>query len=161
MTPSFQIRTATVEDIPTIYKFIMELAVYEKLVHEVVATEDSLRDRLFDNRLAGEVVLGLENGTPVGMALFFHNFSTFMGKPGLYLEDLYVQEQHRGRGYGKALLVHLAKIARERDCGRFEWSVLDWNTPAIKFYESLGAKPMDGWTVYRVTGQALEDLADM
>lgn len=161
MSSTFHIRAAKENDIPLILKFINDLAVYEKLEHEVEATEAKLKATLFEQRLAGEVVFGMEGDQPVAMALFFHNYSTFLAKPGLYLEDLFVPEAFRGRGYGKAMLIHLAKTARSRGCGRFEWSVLDWNTPAIGFYEKLGAKPMDGWTVYRVTGQALENLADL
>ena len=157
--PPVEIRVATENDVPLILSFIRELAKYEKLSHEVVATEDVLRDSLFGERTGAEVVIGYEDGTPAGFAIFFHNFSTFLGRPGLYLEDLYVKPERRGRGLGRALLVHLAKLARERGCGRMEWSVLDWNEPAIKLYKGIGATPMDEWTVYRVTGEALEDLA--
>lgn len=159
MDNGFTIRRGTEQDIPVILGFIRELAEYEKLLDMVVATEDSLRATLFGVRSYAEVVLACEGDSPVGFALFFHNFSTFLGKPGLYLEDLYVQPQVRGKGYGKALLKYLAKIAVERGCGRFEWWVLDWNDPSIQFYKSLGATPMDEWTVFRVTGENLEKLA--
>lgn len=161
MSQHFHIRPANEEDIPLILQFIRELAEYEKLAHEVEATEAQLRETLFEKPLAGEVVLGMAANEAVAMALFFHNYSTFLARPGLYLEDLYVRESQRGRGFGRAMLIHLAKLARERGCGRFEWSVLDWNTPAIGFYQKLGAKPMDGWTVYRVSGDALVNLAQM
>ncbi|MFN0119886.1 MAG: N-acetyltransferase family protein [Blastocatellia bacterium] len=157
----FEIRGATIEDTPLILAFIRKLAEYENLAHEVAATEEGLRQRLFGPRPYAEVVLALENQRPVGFALFFHNFSTFLGKPGIYLEDLFVDVEHRGRGYGKALLVYLAQLAKERDCGRLEWSVLDWNEPSIRFYESLGAAPMNEWTIYRVTGAALDNLAGL
>ena len=154
-----EIRVATEADVPLILSFIRELAEYERLSHEVVATEEGLRDSLFGERTGAEVVIGYQDGSPAGFALFFHNFSTFLGRPGLYLEDLYVKPETRGRGLGRALLVYLAKLATERGCGRMEWSVLDWNEPAIKLYRGIGATPMDEWTVYRVTGEALEDLA--
>ena len=157
--PPVEMRVATEDDVPLILSFIRELAEYEKLSHEVVATEDVLRGSLFGERTGAEVVICSLSGTPAGFALFFHNFSTFLGRPGLYLEDLYVKPEMRGRGLGRALLVHLAKLARERGCGRMEWSVLDWNEPAIKLYKGIGAVPMDEWTVYRVTGEALENLA--
>jgi GNAT superfamily N-acetyltransferase len=156
---AFSIRPATESDIPIILGFIRELANYEKLLELVVATEESLHASLFGERRYAEVVIGCEGDTPVGFALFFHNYSTFLGKPGLYLEDLYVQPRVRGKGYGKALIRHLAKIAVARGCGRFEWWVLDWNEPSIQFYKSLGAIPMDEWTVFRVTGEALDNLA--
>ena len=154
-----EIRVATEDDVPLILSLIRELAEYEGLGHEVVATEEVLRDSLFGERAGAEVVICHSDGAPAGFALFFHNFSTFLGRPGLYLEDLYVRPEMRGRGIGRALLVHLAGLARERGCGRMEWSVLDWNEPAIALYKSIGATPMDEWTVYRVTGDALEDLA--
>ena len=157
--PPVEMRVATEDDVPLILSFIRELAEYEKLSHEVVATEDVLRGSLFGERTGAEVVICYLSGTPAGFALFFHNFSTFLGRPGLYLEDLYVKPEMRGRGLGRALLVHLAKLARERGCGRMEWSVLDWNEPAIKLYKGIGAVPMDEWTVYRFTGEALENLA--
>ena len=154
-----RIREATEEDVPLILSLIRELAEYEKLSDEVVATEDGLRENLFGERRYAEVLIAEHGGTPAGFALFFHNFSTFLGKPGIYLEDLYVKPEFRGAGIGKELLVHLARLAKRRDCGRLEWWVLDWNEPAIGFYRSVGAEPMDDWTVYRVSGSALEDLA--
>ena len=156
-----RIDPATVDDVPTILGFIRELADYEKLSHEAVADEEDLRRTLFGERPYAEVRIARLGGKAVAFALFFHNYSTFLGKPGIYLEDLYVSVEHRGRGVGKALLAHLAGLAVVRGCGRFEWSVLDWNEPAIRFYEALGAVPMDEWTVYRTTGRALRDLADI
>lgn len=153
------IRPATVADVPLILRFIRELAAYERLAHEVVATEDGLRDTLFGARPHAEVVIAEEGGEPAGFALFFHNYSTFLGRPGIYLEDLYVRPEMRGKGTGRALLAHLARLAVERGCGRLEWWVLDWNEPAIRFYRTLGARPMDDWTVFRVDGDALERLA--
>jgi GNAT superfamily N-acetyltransferase len=157
--PPLRIEPATERDVTLILELIRGLAVYEKLAHEVTATEAGLRDTLFGARPAAEVIIGYAGDTPAGFALFFPNYSTFLGKPGLYLEDLYVAPEWRGRGFGRALLSHLAKIAVERNCGRFEWSVLDWNEPAIGFYKSLGAKLMDGWSIFRVTGDALTRLA--
>jgi GNAT superfamily N-acetyltransferase len=159
MTPIFSIRTATIDDVPLILQFVRELAEYEKLAHEVTATEELLRANLFGARKTAEVLIGFEGDEPAGFALFFHNFSTFIGKPGIYLEDLFVRPKFRGRGHGKALMVHLAKIAQERDCGRFEWWVLNWNTPSIEFYRSLGAKPMSEWTVQRMTRNEIDVLA--
>ena len=153
------IKQATVDDVPLILQFIKELADYEGLLNEVVATEEVLRETLFGERKVAEVVIGYYENQSVGFALFFHNFSTFLGKPGIYLEDLYVKPEYRGRGFGKSLLAYLARLAMERNCGRLEWWVLDWNEPAIKFYKSLGALPMDEWTVFRVTGDSLEKLA--
>ncbi len=150
--PSLEIRAATPDDVPLILSFVRELAEYERLSHEVVATEYTLRESLFGERRGAEVVIGYHEGTPAGFALFFHSFSTFLGKPGIYLEDLYVRPEFRGAGIGRALLAHLARLARERGCGRLEWSVLDWNEPAIGFYSKIGASPVSGWTVYRVTG---------
>lgn len=155
----FTIRPAVAEDVPVILEFVNALAVYEKLSHEVVATEAALREFLFGSRPMAEVIIGCLATEPVGFALFFHNFSTFLGRPGLYLEDLFVNEEVRGRGFGRAMLAYLAQLARQRQCGRLEWSVLDWNSPAIGFYRSLGAVPMDEWTVNRVTGEALDRLA--
>lgn len=143
---------------PLILKFIKELADYEKMLDQVVATEEIIEDSIF-NRKKAEVVFAVYNGEEVGFALYFNNFSTFLGKPGLYLEDLYVREQMRGKGIGKTLLAYLAKIAVEQDCGRFEWWCLDWNKPSIDFYLKLGAIPMDEWTVYRVCDDALIELA--
>ncbi len=160
MPDHFEIRSATSADVPGILSFINKLAVYEKLAHEVTATEAGLQETLFGERRYAEVVIAYHHGQPVGFALFFHNYSTFLGKPGIYLEDLYVDEDQRGKGFGKALLIHLARLAEERNCGRLEWSVLDWNEPAIKFYKSLGAVPLDEWTVFRVTGAALATLAN-
>jgi len=153
------IRPASESDVSLILGFIKKLAEYEKLSHEVVATEATLRNYLFGARPAAEVILAYWAGQPVGFALFFHNFSTFLGRAGIYLEDLFVDPEHRGKGIGKALLVHLARIATERDCGRLEWSVLDWNEPSIQFYRKLGAESKDAWTTYRLTGDALERLA--
>lgn len=155
---SFTIRKATENDTPTILHLITQLAIYEKLEHEVVATEETLKETIFRQKYA-EVIIGEEDGKPVGFALFFHNYSTFLAKPGIYLEDLFVEIEHRGKGYGKKLLAELAKIAKERSCGRLEWSVLNWNTPAIDFYKSIGAKPQDEWTVYRMTEKEINDLA--
>ena len=156
---NFKIRPATERDVPVILAFIRQLAEYEKLSHEAVMTEEILRQSLFGSRRAAEVLLGYSGDLPVAFAVFFHNFSTFLGRPGLYLEDLFVIPEMRGKGFGKAMLVELARIARERNCGRFEWSVLDWNKPAIDFYKALGAVPMDEWTIFRVTGEALKRLA--
>lgn len=160
MNENFSIKPATVDDVPLIFSFIKKLAEYEKLLHAVTATEDGLREVLFGERRYAQTVIAYYKNQPVGFALFFHNFSTFLGKPGIYLEDLFVDPEYRGKGFGKALLAHLAKLARERDCGRLEWAVLNWNKPSIDFYESLGAKPMNEWTVYRLTGEALEQLAN-
>lgn len=156
---SLVIRPATPEDCQTIVDHIRELAIFEHLDHEAVATAEQFRLHLFGPRPACESIMAEWDGQPAGFALFFTNFSTFLGKPGLYLEDLYVREPFRRQGIGKALLSSLAKIAVSRDYGRFEWSVLDWNAPAIEFYRSLGASPMDEWTVQRVSGEALEKLA--
>jgi len=152
------VRAASEKEVPLILAFIKELAEYERLSHEVVATEEALQKWLFGERPVAEVAIGDDEDEPAGFALFFHNFSTFLGRPGIYLEDLYVRPEFRGRGVGRVLLTHLAKLAKERGCGRLEWSVLNWNGPAIGFYESLGASQVDGWTVYRVTGEALEEL---
>ena len=152
-------RFATAEDVSLILAMIRELAEYERLSHEVVADEALLRQSLFGDRRVAEVIIAEEYGEPLAFALFFHNFSTFVGRPGIYLEDIYVRPPARGRGIGKALLVLLAKIAVERGCGRMEWSVLDWNEPAIGFYRKLGATTMDEWTVFRLAGPALEGLA--
>lgn len=157
---SCSIRFARREDTPTILHFIRALAEYEKLSDAVVATEDQVRQTLFGDSPAAEVVLAYWNDQPVGFALFFHNYSTFLAKKGLYLEDLFVLPDFRGKGIGKALLSTLAKIAVDRDCGRFEWAVLDWNEPAMKFYASLGAAPVKEWVIHRVTGDALRRLAE-
>ncbi|MCL2854980.1 MAG: GNAT family N-acetyltransferase [Defluviitaleaceae bacterium] len=156
---NFAIRSATTADVPLILAFIKELAVYEKMLDEVVATEELLKEWIFEKDKA-EVIIGEAGGKPVGFALFFHNFSTFVGRGGIYLEDLYIQPEYRGKGYGKAMLIHLAQIAVKRGCGRMEWSCLDWNTPSIDFYLSLGARPMVGWTVYRLAGDTLAAVAD-
>ncbi|HYR41660.1 MAG TPA: GNAT family N-acetyltransferase [Terriglobia bacterium] len=155
-----QIRKATETDVPVIAWFIRQLAEYERLLQETVMTEEILRESLFGSRSSAEVLLGYHEDKPVAFAVFFHNFSTFLGRRGLYLEDLFVIPEMRGKGFGRALLVHLARIARERNCGRFEWAVLNWNQPAIDFYKKLGAVPMNEWTTFRVTGEALERLAD-
>jgi GNAT superfamily N-acetyltransferase len=154
-----EVREASAEDVPLILTFIRELAEYERLSHEVVATEESLRRWLFGDRPVAEVLIAEHRGDDAGFVLFFHNFSTFLGKPGMYLEDIYVRPGFRGRGIGRTMLARLARLARERGCGRLEWSVLDWNEPSIRFYESLGAVAMDEWTVHRVTGEALDRLA--
>lgn len=156
----FEVRSATVEDVPLILDLIRELAEYEKLSHEVDATEDSLLEWLFGDRPVAEALVAEHGGEAAGFALFFHNFSTFLGKPGIYLEDLYVRPRFRRTGIGKAMLARLARLTKERGCGRLEWSVLDWNEPSIRFYESLGAVAMDDWTVHRVSGKALERLSD-
>ena len=157
--PKTRVREASEGDVPLILSLIRELAEYEKLSDEVVATEEGLREGLFGERRYAEVLVAEHDGTPAGFALFFHNFSTFLGEPGIYLEDLYVKPEFRGAGIGKELLVRLARLAKRRECGRLEWWVLDWNEPSIGFYKRLGAVPMDDWTVYRVSGSALEDLA--
>jgi len=160
VVPGLTVRPATTADAGVVLGFIKKLAEYEKLAHEVVATESTLRATLFGAKPYAEVVLAELDGKNVGFALFFHNFSTFLARPGLYLEDLFVDPEHRGSGVGKALLIYLARLAKARGCGRFEWSVLDWNEPAVNFYKSLGAVPMDEWTVFRETGDALAALAD-
>ena len=152
-------RFAEAGDTPLILDFIRRLADYEHLLDQVVADEATLADQLFEKKNA-EVLFALEDGKEVGFALFFHNFSTFLGRAGLYLEDLFVLPEHRGKGYGKAILQRLAAIAVERGCGRMEWWCLDWNQPSIGFYKSLGAEPMSDWTVYRLTGEILRDLAE-
>lgn len=154
-----RISPATPADVPTILALIRELAEYERLSQAVVATEDDVHASLFGERPRAEALLARENGEVAGFALFFHNYSTFVGRPGLYLEDLFVRPQLRGRGIGRALLSELARVALERDCGRMEWSVLDWNVDAIGFYEKLGAKPMTDWTVFRLAGEPLRALA--
>lgn len=152
------LRMAEKSDVSLILDFIKELAEYEGMLDEVKATEEILEETLFIKKSA-EVVIAEYDEKPIGFALFFHNFSTFLGKPGIYLEDLYVRKEARGLGIGKKLLAFLAKLAKERDCGRLEWWCLDWNKPSIEFYKKLGAKPMDEWTVYRVDGQDLEELS--
>jgi GNAT superfamily N-acetyltransferase len=157
---NFKIRFATVEDVPLILQFIKDLADYEQLLQEVVATEDILRVSLFEKKQA-EVIIGEYMGNPIGFALFFHNFSTFLGKSNLYLEDLFVKPDARGKGLGKILLAFLGKIAIDRGCGRLDWWCLDWNTSSIDFYKEMGANPMSDWTVYRVEGEKLINLAEM
>jgi len=157
--PGFIIRSSTVDDCPLILNFIKELADYEKLSDEVVATAETLRDSLFGERAYAEVLIGEYEGVPVAYALYFHNYSTFTGRPGIYLEDLYVKPELRGKGFGKSLLAYIAKLAVERNCTRVEWSVLDWNEPSIEFYRSIGAAPLDEWTVQRLDGMALENFA--
>ena len=156
---SAYIRAADPNDVPLVLQLIRELAEYERMSGDVVATEAMLADALFGARPSAEVLIAMLDAEPVGFALFFHNFSTFAGRRGVYLEDLYVRPEARGRGLGRALLQELARIAIDRDCARLEWSVLDWNEPAIGFYRSLGAIAMDEWTVNRITGDALEQLA--
>ncbi len=155
---NLEIRLAEKKDIPLILKFIKELAEYEKMLDEVEATEEILNEKLFGNQKYAEVLIAEYEGEPAGQALFFHNFSTFIGRPGIYLEDIYVRPHLRGKGIGKTLLMEVAKIAKARNCGRFEWVVLNWNAPSIKFYESLGAVPMNQWTTYRLTEDAIEKL---
>lgn len=156
---AFSIHPATRADAPAIHALVRELAVYEKLEHLMISTPADFERELFDSGSVIEAIVAKENGVAIGFALFFHNFSTFLGRKGLYLEDLYVKPECRGKGYGKALLVRLAQIAVERKCGRFEWSVLDWNTPSIKFYEAMGATVMPEWRIVRATGDALVGLA--
>jgi GNAT superfamily N-acetyltransferase len=153
------IRFANQEDIPTVARLIRDLAEYERLSHRVTLDENRLRKHLFGPHPFAEVLLAEKVGEVVGFALFFYNYSTFLAQPGLYLEDLFVKPEHRGQGYGKDLLIALARLAVERGCGRLEWAVLNWNTPAIDFYKSLGAEPMSEWTVYRLSGDALNGLA--
>lgn len=159
MKTELTFRNAVRKDIPLILQFIKELADYEKMLDEVVADEATLEEWIFDKQKA-EVIFAVEGETEVGFALFFHNFSTFLGRAGIYLEDLFVKPEHRGKGYGKAILKKLAAIAAERGCGRLEWWCLDWNKPSIDFYLSMGAEPMSDWTVYRITGDSLARLAE-
>lgn len=159
MKNNIYFRNAERKDIPLILQFVRELAEYEKMLDQVIADPDTLESWIFDGHKA-EVIFALENGVEVGFALFFHNFSTFLGRAGIYLEDLYVKPELRGKGYGKALLKKLASIAVERGCGRLEWSCLDWNKPSIDFYLSLGAEPMSEWTVYRIAGDSLKKFAE-
>lgn len=162
MTPTnserLRIVSATRTDVPLILSLIKELAEYERLAHEVVATEEVLKETLFGERRYAEVLIAYSGSEPAGYALFFHSFSTFLGRPGLYLEDIYVRPRFRGSGIGKKLLGRLARLALERKCGRMEWAVLNWNEPSIGFYKTLGARPMDEWTVYRLTDRQLEQL---
>lgn len=159
--PEFKIRSATPEDIPLVLALVRELAEYERLSHLVSVNEARLRESLFGAHPGAEVLIGFAGDAPVGLAVYFHNFSTFLGVKGLWLEDLYVRPELRRHGYGRALLLHVARIARDRGCGRFEWAALDWNEPAIRFYKSLGAIALNDWTIFRVSGPALEKLADM
>lgn len=159
-TTSLLIRPATCSDVPLILQLIRDLATYERAPKDVTATEEQLVEVLFGPKPSAEVLLAFEDTEPVGFAVFFHNFSTWLGRPGLYLEDLFVKPEQRGKGYGRALLVDLAKIARDRGCGRMEWAVLDWNDPAIQFYRKLGAASMDEWTVFRLTGDGIAKLAE-
>jgi GNAT superfamily N-acetyltransferase len=159
--PDITLRNATKEDVGTILDFIKSLAEYEKLSDDVIATEELLSSTLFGKKKVAEVLIAFYKNEPAGFALFFHNFSTFVGKPGIYLEDLFVKPHMRGKGIGKLLLAYLGKLAVERDCGRIEWSVLDWNEPSIKFYKKLGARPMDEWTVFRMDGEKIKALTDL
>ena len=159
MSTAFAIKPATAADVPTIFRLIGELAEYERAAHEAIATESQLHEVLFGAEPSANVLIAREGHEAVGFAVYFFNFSTWLGRPGLYLEDLFVKPDARGRGYGKALLVRLAQIAHARDCGRMEWAVLDWNEPAIEFYKKLGAKPMEEWTVYRLTRDGIGKLA--
>src|SRR6267142_5257574 len=156
----FEIRPACLQDVPVILELIRDLATYERAPDEVTATEEQLVDVLFGEKPVAEVLLAFEEESPVGFAVYFYNFSTWLGRPGLYLEDLFVKPEKRGKGYGHALLVELAKIARDRGCGRVEWAVLNWNEPASKFYRALGAQPMHEWTVFRLTRDEIAKLAD-
>jgi GNAT superfamily N-acetyltransferase len=157
---SFTLRPAVAADTPVILRCIRALAEYERLAADVVGTEELVRETLFGERPSAEVVLAFDGDEPAGFALYFHNYSTFLARPGLYLEDLFVFPRFRGRGLGKRLLAHLARIAVDRRCGRFEWAVLDWNVDAIRVYEGVGAKPVSEWIIYRLTGDALARLAD-
>jgi len=156
---NFAIRPATIRDVPIILELIRDLATYERAPHDVTATEEQLTDVLFGEKQAAEVLLAFEGDTPIGFAVFFHNFSTWLGRPGLYLEDLFVRPEHRGKGYGRALLVYLAGIACDRGCGRMEWAVLDWNAPAIDFYKKLGAAQLEEWKIFRLTRDGIAKLA--
>lgn len=155
----FHVEPATVADVPVILELVKGLAEYERLLDEVIATEDGLRESLFGERPGAEVAIGYADGVPVGLAVYFHNYSTFTGRAGLYLEDIFVKPEWRRQGLGRQLLGYVARVAVARGCGRLEWSVLDWNEPAIRFYKNLGAQAMDEWTIYRMTGEALEKLA--
>jgi GNAT superfamily N-acetyltransferase len=160
MTEELKIRDAVVIDVPVILQLIRDLATYERAPNDVVATEEGLRDVLFGRNPSAKVLLAFAGTDPVGFAVYFFNFSTWLGRPGLYLEDLFVKPETRGRGYGRALLVHLAQIARQHGCGRMEWAVLDWNEPAIQFYKKLGAKAQHDWTVFRLTRDEIAKLAE-
>ncbi len=156
----FEIRKAQIEDAQLLFDFILSLAEYEKLTHEVTADKAQIEKTIFSENSSTHAIIGYENDTPVAIAIYFYNYSTFKGKNGLYLEDVFVLPDHRGKGYGKRMLQELASIANEKNCGRFEWAVLNWNTPAINFYESLGAKPMSEWTVYRLEENGIKKLAN-
>jgi len=160
-SPDLSVRRATANDVALVLGFVHELAEYERLSHLVTATEPALREALFGAHPGAEVLLAFEAAAPAGFAVYFHNFSTFLGKRGLWLEDIYVKPEFRRKGYGRRLLLHVARIAHERGCGRFEWAALDWNVPAVEFYKSLGAVPLDDWTIFRVGGEALGRLAQM
>jgi GNAT superfamily N-acetyltransferase len=160
-SPELSVRRATANDVALVLGFVRELAEYERLSHLLTATEPALREALFGTHPGAEVLLAFEAAAPVGFAVYFHNFSTFLGQRGLWLEDIYVKPAFRRKGYGRTLLLHVARIAHERGCGRFEWAALDWNVPAVEFYKSLGAVPLDDWTIFRVTGEALGRLAQM
>ncbi len=161
MTPPLAIRAATPDDVPVLLELVRALAEYERLAHLVAADEAELARELFAPAGGVEAILGFADGAAVGFAVYFHNFSTFLGRRGLYLEDLFVRPEHRGKGYGRALLLHVARLAHARGCGRFEWMALDWNAPAIRFYKSLGAAELAEWRLFRVTGDALARLAAM
>ena len=152
------IRQSTIEDVPLILSLIKEIAEYEKFLHEVIATEEDIKNNLFGERKYAEVLIAEYDGKPAGQALFFHNFSTFIGRPGIYLEDLFVRPEFRGKGIGKTLILELIKLAKERNCGRVEWCVLDWNEPAIKFYKKIGAVSMDGWTIFRTFEEKFDSI---
>ena len=158
-TPPVQIRDASISDVPIILQLIRDLATYERAPNDVIATEEGLREVLFGAEPSAKVILIFEGNEPVGFAVYFFNFSTWLGRPGLYLEDLFVKPETRGRGYGRVLLIHLAKIARNHGCGRMEWAVLNWNEPAIQFYRKLGAIPLEDWTVFRLTQNGINRLA--
>ena len=157
----FSVRPATITDTGVLLDLIRGLAEYERLTHLVSATEATLKDALFGPHPGAEALLAFEQTEPVGFAVFFHNFSTFLGRRGLWLEDLFVKPEHRRKGYGRALFLRVARIAHERECGRYEWAALDWNEPAIRFYKSMGAVALDDWTIFRVTGEALRQLAEI
>jgi GNAT superfamily N-acetyltransferase len=159
-TPTVQIRDATISDVPMVLQLIRDLATYERAPNDVIATEQGLQEVLFGEQPSAKVVMIFESEEAVGFAVYFFNFSTWLGRPGLYLEDLFVKPETRGRGYGRALLIHLAKIARDHGCGRMEWAVLDWNEPAIQFYRKLGAIPLEDWTVFRLTHNGINRLAE-
>jgi GNAT superfamily N-acetyltransferase len=159
-TPTVQIRDATISDVPMVLQLIRDLATYERAPNDVIATEQGLQEVLFGEQPSAKVVMIFESEEAVGFAAYFFNFSTWLGRPGLYLEDLFVKPETRGRGYGRALLIHLAKIARDHGCGRMEWAVLDWNEPAIQFYRKLGAIPLEDWTVFRLTHNGINRLAE-